>query len=173
MTGLNNFYNPDGNKLTNSAKGHELVLTPGEVAALWHLPTEGILAPGVVRSTGAKAPLPVELIQQKNGMLLGTNIYQGRQRQVYLADPDRITHMNIVGKTRVGKTTFMHNLIHQDIAAGKGVGVVDPHGDLVQNILESSIPSEREKDVILFDLTQVATMEGVAGIEKSIGNPVR
>src|SRR5262249_29721704 len=81
--------------------------------------------------------------------------YQGKTQPVYLAQPDRITHMNIVGKTRVGKTTFMHNLIHQDIAQGHGVGVIDPHGDLIHHILACSIPPEREKDVVLFDLADL------------------
>lgn len=52
----------------------------------------------------------------------------------------------------MGKTTLMHNLIDQDIRNGQGVAVIDPHGDLIQNILESSIPPKREKDVVLFDL---------------------
>jgi hypothetical protein len=146
---------PDANKLTTQKKSHPLVLCSEEAAALWHLPTVEIRAPGIVRSSGASAPLPTELLSQKSGMLLGYNTYQGKQRPVYVAIPDRITHMNVIGKTRVGKTTFMHNLIHQDIANGKGVGVIDPHGDLVGNILERSIPSSREQDVVLFDLSDV------------------
>jgi hypothetical protein len=128
------------------------ILTAQELAALWHLPSGQIQAVGVVRSSGAKAPLPVELVQQNSGLLLGNNTYQGVTRPIYLPEPDRITHMNIIGKTRVGKTTFMHNLIRQDIAAGRGVAVIDPHGDLIRDILETSIPPEREEDVVPFDL---------------------
>jgi hypothetical protein len=62
-----------------------------------------------------------------------------------------VTHVNIVGKTRAGKSTLLHHLIHQDIAAGKGVGVIDPHGQLIDSILTTSIPAEREADVVLFD----------------------
>lgn len=151
LTATSVFERDSGNFLISSG-GHDLVLSPPEIAALWHLPTEQIQAPGVASSYAAAAPLPVDLFQQRGDMLLGHNSYQGQTRPVYIADQDRITHMNIVGKTRVGKTTFMHNLIHQDIAAGKGVAVIDPHGDLVRDILESSIPAEREADVVLFDL---------------------
>lgn len=156
VTATSMFDQPQGNALTNQPQGHPLILSAQEVASLWHLPSEDIRTPGVVRSSGAKAPLPVELIQQKSGLLLGYNTYQGKTLPVYLAQADRITHMNITGKTRVGKTTFLHNLIHQDIAQGRGVGVIDPHGDLIQNILACSIPPEREKDVVLFDLADVA-----------------
>src|SRR6185436_15568416 len=53
-------------------------------------------------------------------------------------------------QTGTGKTTLFLNMIVQDIAAGHGVGVIDPHGDLIEDIL-LHIPPERAKDVILFD----------------------
>jgi hypothetical protein len=150
------FDRPEGNSLTAHPQGLPLILSPHEAAALWHLPSEQIQTAGVVRGSAAKSPLPVELLHQTSGVLLGNNTYQGQTYPVYLSLQDRITHMNIVGKTRVGKTTFLHNLIHQDIAEGRGVGVIDPHGDLIQNILACSIPPEREADVVLFDLADLA-----------------
>lgn len=156
LSAMSIFDHPQGNSLTNHPQGYPLILTAQEVATLWHLPSEDIQTPGVVRGSGAKAPLPLELMQQKSGLRLGDNTYQGKTQPVYLAESDRITHMNIVGKTRAGKTTFMHHLIHQDIVEGRGVAVIDPHGDLIQNILACSIPLGREKDVVLFDLADVA-----------------
>ena len=153
LTAFSVYDHPEGNSIGYFQKGgHPLILNPSEAAALWHLPTEQIQTQGVVWSSGIKAPLPIQLIKDSGDLLLGSNTYQGVTRPVYLADPDRITHCNIVGRTRVGKTTFMHNLIHQDIQRGLGVGVIDPHGDLIQDILESSIPPDRESDVVLFDL---------------------
>jgi hypothetical protein len=58
----------------------------------------------------------------------------------------------VTGKTGSGKSTFVHHMIHQDIAAGKAVIVVDPHGDLVARIMAASIPTQRENDVVLFDM---------------------
>jgi CxxC-x17-CxxC domain-containing protein len=58
--------------------------------------------------------------------------------------------MYIIGKTGMGKTTMLENLIISDIRAGRGVGVVDPHGDLAEKILDF-IPANRVNDVIYFN----------------------
>ena len=141
------------NSLTKPGdKSFQLILSPGEAAALWHLPTDQCQTPGIVWAGSATAPIPQALTSQTQGVILGTNVYQGRTDTVRLAYPDRVTHINLVGRTRVGKSTLLHNMIHQDIAAGKGVAVIDPHGDLIDAILASSIPKTREKEVVLFDV---------------------
>lgn len=127
------------------------VLTPGEVAALWHLPSEQCQTPGIHWAASAVAPIPNRLIEQETGITLGTNRYQGHSHPVRLSYEDRVTHVNLVGRTRVGKSTLIHQMAHQDIANGKGVAVIDPHGDLIDHILAASIPPEREQDVVLFD----------------------
>ena len=58
--------------------------------------------------------------------------------------------MVIVGKTGMGKTTLIQNMIQSDMLAGRGVCLVDPHGDLAESIL-AIVPRERTNDVILFD----------------------
>lgn len=63
---------------------------------------------------------------------------------------DRRRHMYIIGKTGMGKTTLMENMVIQDIHNGHGVAFLDPHGDSVQRIL-NSIPSSRINDVIYFN----------------------
>jgi len=63
-------------------------------------------------------------------------------------------HMLIVGMTGSGKTTMMERMILQDIDAGRGVGLIDPHGDLYEKI-KNQIPKSRSNDVVLFDLTDV------------------
>jgi TraM recognition site of TraD and TraG/Type IV secretion-system coupling protein DNA-binding domain len=67
-----------------------------------------------------------------------------------LCRADRRQHVYAVGKTGTGKTTLLRNLILQDIYAGNGVGVIDPHGDLAQDILDH-IPRWRTDDVVYFD----------------------
>ena len=62
---------------------------------------------------------------------------------------DRRHHTYVIGKTGVGKSTFLLNLIYQDIQAGRGVGVIDPHGTLAEEVL-CSIPSWRAEDVVYF-----------------------
>jgi len=65
-------------------------------------------------------------------------------------DPDRRRHIYIIGKTGMGKSTLLENMIYSDIMSGKGVGVIDPHGDLADTVL-SFIPSSRTNDVVLID----------------------
>lgn len=71
-------------------------------------------------------------------------------RSFGLSDADRRHHLYVVGKTGSGKTTLLRNLILQDIEAGRGVGVIDPHGDLAADVLEH-IPRRRIEDVAYFD----------------------
>jgi hypothetical protein len=74
----------------------------------------------------------------------------GGERSFGLSEADRRHHLYVVGKTGSGKTTLLRNLILQDIEAGRGVGVIDPHGDLAADILEH-IPRRRVEDVAYFD----------------------
>jgi DNA helicase HerA-like ATPase len=63
---------------------------------------------------------------------------------------DRLRHMYLIGKSGTGKSTLFENMISQDIANGAGVGVLDPHGELIEKVLEY-IPEKRIDDVIYFD----------------------
>ena len=78
-----------------------------------------------------------------------TNFRQVRKRFGIKID-DRRRHMYLIGKTGMGKSTMLENMIVNDIRAGHGVAVVDPHGDLVEKILDF-IPSNRVNDVIYFN----------------------
>lgn len=129
-----------------------LVLMPAEVASLWHLPHEEHRAETIEWMRGAHGPLPQSMKGQHDGLCLGMNHYLGREEAAYLPTADRATHCLIVGKTGTGKSNLLHHLIHQDIQSGKGVAVIDPHGQLIQHILQRSIPPHREKDVVILDL---------------------
>jgi hypothetical protein len=63
---------------------------------------------------------------------------------------DRFRHLAIIGKSGVGKSTLLSSLIRQDIAAGRGFAVLDPHGDLVNAVLPH-VPDKRQRDVLLID----------------------
>ena len=71
-------------------------------------------------------------------------------REACLAQADRSRHVYIIGATGCGKSTLLYNMVMQDIAAGEGVCVMDPHGDLYDEVLES-IPASRHKDVVLIN----------------------
>ncbi len=124
------------------------VLSTTEIASLYHFPLPTTATPNIIwrgaRAAAAPGGLPT------SGVLLGANVYRGIETPIYLSESDRRRHLYLIGQTGTGKTTLFLNMIVQDILAGHGVGVVDPHGDLIEEIL-NFIPPERQKDVILFD----------------------
>lgn len=63
---------------------------------------------------------------------------------------DRRAHTYIVGKTGTGKSSLLKNIIEQDLAAGRGVALIDPHGDLAESLLDA-IPRHRFGDVTYFN----------------------
>ncbi|MBU0722454.1 type IV secretion system DNA-binding domain-containing protein [Patescibacteria group bacterium] len=76
--------------------------------------------------------------------------FRNQYRQFGIKTDDRRRHMYLIGKTGMGKSTILENMIVDDIRSGKGVMVVDPHGDLAEKIIEH-IPSSRVNDVIYFN----------------------
>ncbi len=139
-----------------------LILNTEEIASIFHMPNQFIETPNI-RWLGAKqAPAPDNL--PHNGVLLGMNVYRGTEREVHLTPEDRRRHLYIIGKTGTGKSTLMENMIVQDIRNGDGVCLVDPHGDLVSNVLPF-IPKERAEDVILFDPGETSRPMGLNLLE--------
>jgi type IV secretory pathway TraG/TraD family ATPase VirD4 len=83
-------------------------------------------------------------------IVLGVRDAWGREAPVSLFSDDRRQHVYMVGKSGTGKTTLLRNMILQDIEAGRGVGVIDPHGDLAADLLDH-IPRHRIEHVTYFD----------------------
>ncbi len=124
-----------------------LVLSPDELATLWHIPDERFTAS---RIAWKGAGIADDLTKTgKDRVCIGDGEAGTKKTPVYVAPGERITHTVILGKNGTGKSTLLHNLIHQDIAAGRGVVVIDPHGELTQDILNHSIPASRQEDVVL------------------------
>jgi hypothetical protein len=87
--------------------------------------------------------------------LLGENIYHGRRSLIGITQADRLGHMWVLGKTGTGKSTLLTNLIHADMQAGRGLMVIDPHGDLVEALLDL-VPPDRVPDTIYFNPADTA-----------------
>lgn len=81
---------------------------------------------------------------------VGVADHQGYERPLVFDDADRGHHVYAIGQTGTGKSTLLQNAILQDIEAGRGVGLIDPHGDLALSLLDM-IPSFRTNDVIYFN----------------------
>lgn len=101
-----------------------------------------------------------------SGTMLGESVARvaGVPLLVYQSDDDRRRHTYIVGKTGVGKSTLLKTMALQDMEAGHGVCVIDPHGDLIDELL-GYIPLERIEDVILFDPSDVERPIGLNLLE--------
>ena len=112
--------------------------------------------PGMKTHTERSRPIPLELTQKVDRLdpaqtlLLGTNTHMGLTSDVRLPLNDRLLHMYVVGQTGTGKSTLLKTMLISDMEAGRGCALIDPHGDLYEEML-GLIPPERVKDVILLD----------------------
>ncbi len=80
--------------------------------------------------------------------------FRNRYKRFGIKKDDRRRHMYFIGKTGMGKSTVLENMIVSDIRAGNGVAVVDPHGDLAEKVV-NYIPSNRIKDVVNFNPSDI------------------
>lgn len=81
---------------------------------------------------------------------IGTTNWRNQNQSFGIKDADRLGHIYCIGKTGVGKSTLIFNMAIADIEQGKGIGIIDPHGDLAEQIIDY-IPKERIEDVIYFN----------------------
>lgn len=125
-----------------------LTLSSEEITSLFHFPTVHTAAAKIKYLKAKPAEPPSGLPSQ--GLILGRNVYRGVETLVRMTDEDRRRHLYIIGQTGTGKTNLMKAMSRQDLENGKGVCVIDPHGDFAEFIL-SVMPPERAEDVIYFD----------------------
>lgn len=139
------------------------ILSTDELASIFHLPSTRYNYSPVIKWLAYKVlPLPEDIVE--DGIMLGYNVYRGIKRDVKFGKKDRRRHHYIIGQTGTGKSSFISYIARQDILRGDGVCVVDPHGDLIEDILQY-IPKERAKDVIIFDPSQLERPMGLNLLE--------
>ncbi|MBU2524897.1 type IV secretory system conjugative DNA transfer family protein [Patescibacteria group bacterium] len=125
------------------------ILVPEELATVIHFPNSRYNYTPVIRWLQYKVlPAPPDL--PKEGVLLGYNVFRGDKQEVRFLKDDRTRHQYVIGKSGTGKSAFINYMARQDMANGEGLCVVDPHGDLVEDLL-GYVPKNRVKDVIYFD----------------------
>ena len=99
---------------------------------------------------------------------IGNREIWGGEKPFGISHVDRRQHLYAIGKTGTGKTTLLRNLICQDIERGNGVGLIDPHGDLAEEILDC-IPSWRTDHVLYFNPADSDFPIGFNVVRSSIG----
>lgn len=146
---LNNFkYRQLDNNIFGFGEKQSL-LSEEELASIYHLPCSIYNKNPLIKWQDYKI-LPAPLNLPEEGILLGHNLYRGVKKEVRFKRKDRSRHHYIIGKSGSGKSALLSYMARQDIINGEGVCVIDPHGDLVEDIL-AYVPKERAKDVIIFD----------------------
>jgi hypothetical protein len=127
------------------------ILNVSELVGLLGWPLGDQPLPGVPRD--ASRWLRPDPRIQPHRRLLGEATAPGENRQLGLSIDDARQHLHVIGPTGTGKSTLLANLICQDIAAGRGVVVIEPKGDLVADVL-ARIPADRLEDVVVLDPTE-------------------
>jgi hypothetical protein len=165
------FINPEGNALIplanddypleahiedvlcRQSRRSGMILNCDELIGFVHLPSSAVRSLELVRQT-AKSKAAPKQVTDNRGIYLGENIHLGERVPICLSPDQRVRHVHIIGASGTGKSTLLFNLIRQDIENGEGVGVLDPHGDLIDRIL-GIIPTKRLQDVVLIDPTDL------------------
>ena len=132
------------------------MLSTKELATMFHFPNETEV-PNLVHVLSKKAEPPADLpVDQTDSTIsfFGETNFHGKKIPFGIPRDDRRRHLYTVGKSGSGKSKLLELLIQNDLKAGKGIGILDPHGDLVDNIL-TMIPKHRIKDVVIFDPSDI------------------
>lgn len=153
-------------RLPSLSHRNGIVLSAAEIAGLYHFPSSKISqTDNLITSLSRTLPAPVSLKSGKQlGIFIGENHHHGIMTPIGLTEAERERHMYVIGGTGNGKTTMLFYGILQDIQNGKGVTVIDPHGDLAERILRY-IPPERINDVIYINPDDLTHPIGVNLLE--------
>ncbi len=140
------------------------ILNIEELTSIYHFPTRFIETPYIKAAKSGVAAPPTEL-SEKGVNLIGKVGFRGEEKNIYFAsEDDRRRHFYVVGQTGTGKSSLLREMIRQDIQDGKGVAVIDPHGELIEATL-ANIPKERAEDVVLFEPFDLARPIGLNMLE--------
>ena len=126
------------------------VYSASDIASLFHFSKSDLTSGYFNVSQFKSLPLPSSLRNiEKDYISLGVNNYHGRHNKIKMTYKARQQHLYITGATGTGKSTLIANMIKQDLDHNKGITLIDPHGDLAQEVVDI-IPEQRKKDLIYF-----------------------
>lgn len=141
------------------------VFSASELASIFHFPYGIIRTEGMARTHSRVLPAPTSLqAEPELDIVIGVNKYHNSETPIGLTISERERHMYVVGGTGSGKTTLLKYQIIQDMQNGKGLAVIDPHGDLAEELLEY-VPKERRKDLVYLNPDDLDHPTGVNLLE--------
>ncbi len=128
------------------------ILSTSEMSDIYHFPyTNTTKTEDMVKTLSPELAAPLSL---KNGrkldVIFAKNTYGNSVTKIGLTDEERARHVYLLGRTGSGKSTIIYHMAKEDIQKGRGVAVIDPHGDLAESLL-LTVPKERINDVIYFN----------------------
>ena len=134
------------------------VISIAELATIWHLPSDKVRIPMILWGQNVFSEPPENLPiaegaseEEKNKInFFGRAIFKNRDLIFGIKDIDRRRHLWAIGKTGTGKSTLIANMAIDDMKKGRGVAIIDPHGDLSEIIL-NYVPASRMNDVVYFN----------------------
>lgn len=149
--------------------GCPLFLSPSEVSLLFQFPKNPKLETSLLKVSGRRLAPPMgapilEYSHDLEGHIIaktssdssltpiGSSDYRSITVPIGAYDEDRLRHLYVIGQTGVGKSKFLINMMIEDIRKGKGICMIDPHGDTFEELI-MHIPPSRKDDVIIFDPT--------------------
>lgn len=145
-------------------------LSSTEVSDLYHLPyTSTTKTEDLTKQQSKELPAPLALKKTSSlDVIFAENHYGGNITLIGLAEDERRRHVYILGATGTGKSTMLLSMLKQDIENNKGICLIDPHGDLTEQVL-SVIPRDRIKDVVYFNPDDIGYPMGINLLELTPG----
>ena len=142
------------------------VLSSSEISDVYHFPfTNTTKTEDLIKVQSKELPAPLSLKNTQDlDVVFGKNTYGNVTTDIGLTDEDRSRHVYIIGQTGSGKSTIMYHMAHDDIQKGRGVALVDPHGDLAEELI-GSVPQDRIDNLIYFNPFDVKHPVGINLLE--------
>lgn len=143
-----------------------IALAASELASLYHFPSSHVSkTDNLITSLSRTLPAPVSLKQGRQlDVIIGQNVHHNTVTPIGLTEQERERHKYVIGGTGSGKTTMLQYEIVQDMRNGKGVAVIDPHGDMAETILQY-VPEGRINNVVYFNPDDLAYPIGLNLLE--------
>jgi hypothetical protein len=137
-----------------------IVLNVEELATIYHMPAMDVGTPNVFWVNSRRLEPPHDLpvvgsVPDEELTIIGETNFRGHRQKFGIKTLDRRRHIYIIGKTGMGKSVLLENMIYSDVIQKKGVAVIDPHGDLADAVI-NSVPSHRTNDVVILDPSDIS-----------------